>query len=82
MLNQGNFVANNDTSFLNGFIEEDIYMTIPKGLPPTHINKICKLNKSLYGLKQSFRVWYPRLDQYLLLHKYQHPKSNVSIYII
>lgn len=68
--------------FLNGFIEEDIYMSIPKGYPlPFNSNIACKLKKSIYGLKQSSRGWYQRRDQYLLKHKFQRLETNASIYI-
>lgn len=46
------------TIFLNGFLKEDIHMTILEGLPPTRTNKICELHKSLYSLKQSSKAWY------------------------
>jgi len=50
------------TAFLNGYLEEDIYMTPPKGLSlPSNSNLVCKLGRSLYGLKQSSRAWYLRL---------------------
>lgn len=44
------------SAFLNGKIEEDIYMEIPEGFEKK-TNKICKLNKSLYGLKQAPLNW-------------------------
>jgi len=47
------------TEFLNGFIEEDIFMSILEGYPlPSNSNMVCKLKKSIYGLKQSSRAWY------------------------
>jgi Reverse transcriptase (RNA-dependent DNA polymerase) len=48
------------SAFLNGFIEEDIYMK----LPPEYARadgKVCKLNRSIYGLRQAPRAWNKRL---------------------
>lgn len=50
--------------FLNGDLEEEvyIYMQIPLGLESFNtLNKVCKFLKSLYDLKQSPRVWFERL---------------------
>jgi hypothetical protein len=42
------------TSFLNGNLTEDVYMTQHDGfVDPKHAGKICKLQKSIYGLKQA-----------------------------
>ena len=51
------------TSFLHGELEETIYMVHPKGFTQ-HGQElfVCKLKKSLYGLKQSPRQWYKRSD--------------------
>ena len=69
-------------AFLYGFIKEDIYMSMPEGYSiPPQPDLMCKLNKSLYGLKQSSRAWYQQLDQYLLLHEYHCLESNANIYI-
>jgi hypothetical protein len=44
--------------FLNGNLIEDVYMTQPKGfVNPKNARKICKLQKSIYGLKQASRSW-------------------------
>jgi hypothetical protein len=54
------------TAFLNGSLEEDIYMTQPEGyVVPGTEGRVCKLNKSLYGLKQAPRVWYETLCEFL-----------------
>ena len=44
------------TAFLNGNLLEDVYMQQPDGfIVPTLANKVCKLNRSIYGLKQASR---------------------------
>ena len=52
------------TAFLNGFIDQLIYVHMPKAYDVPGM--ICKLNKALYGLKQSPRLWYERLSTFLL----------------
>ena len=50
--------------FLNGNLTEDVYMMQPKGfVDPTNAGKICKLQKSIYGLKQASRSWNIRFDE-------------------
>ncbi|KAK8697455.1 hypothetical protein V6N13_113603 [Hibiscus sabdariffa] len=46
------------TAFLNGKLEEDVYMTQPEGFVTTeNARKVCKLQRSIYGLKQASRSW-------------------------
>ena len=45
------------TTFLNGFVEEDIFMEQPKGFESEDSLKVCKLNRSIYGLQQASRSW-------------------------
>ena len=52
------------TAFLNGNLLEDVYMIQPGGfVDPIHAGKICKLQRSSYGLKQASRTWNIRFDE-------------------
>ncbi|KAK8701284.1 hypothetical protein V6N13_019674 [Hibiscus sabdariffa] len=51
------------TAFLNGKLEEDVYMTQPEGfVTPENARKVCKLQRSIYGLKQASRSWNLRFN--------------------
>ncbi|XP_075489478.1 uncharacterized protein LOC142528320 [Primulina tabacum] len=54
-------------AFLNGILNEEAYVSQPKGFEdPHHPDHVYKLKKALYGLKQAPRAWYCRLTEYLL----------------
>ena len=76
------------TAYLYGFIDNDIYMKIPKGFKLSEANntKPCnmcsiKFQRSLYGLKQSGRMWYNRLSEYLLKEGYANNPICPCIFI-
>ncbi|KAK8971909.1 hypothetical protein V6N11_027676 [Hibiscus sabdariffa] len=51
------------TAFLNGKLEEDVYMTQPEGfVTQENAGKVCKLQRSIYGLKQASRSWNLRFN--------------------
>ena len=54
------------SSFLNGELEEEVYIEKPEGFPLTkEMDMVVKLDKALYGLNQAPRTWYARLNKYL-----------------
>ena len=69
------------TAFLHGEFEE-IYMDQPERfIVPGKENYVCKLKKSLYGLKQSPRQWYKRFDSFILLHGFKRSEYGSCVYI-
>ncbi|CAM9000931.1 unnamed protein product [Rhodiola kirilowii] len=55
------------TAFLHDDLDEEIYLRQPEGyVDSVHPDYFCKLNKSLYGLKQSPRQWYKHFDSFVL----------------
>ena len=67
------------SAFLNGDLLEEVYMTQPKGFTKEK-DLVCKLHKSLYGLKQASRAWYQRIDSFLLNKGLKRVESDHSIY--
>ena len=51
------------TTFLNGNLFKDVYMTQPKGFTSGNGSKVCKLQRSIYGLKQASRSWNIRFGE-------------------
>ena len=58
-------------AFLHGELEEEIYMSIPAGFSGSDENKVCRLKKTLYGLKQSPRAWFGRFAKVMIAHSYK-----------
>ena len=71
------------TAFLNGDLNEDIYMSIAQGFRnPENSSKVCKLQKSLYGLKQSPRQWYAKMHSYLVSELgFRSSKNDPCLYV-
>lgn len=69
------------TAFLNGDLDEEIYMEQPEGFVlPGNEKKVCKLVKSLYGLKQSPKQWHGKFDSVILAHGFKHNNADKCIY--
>jgi len=70
-----------NNAFLHGDLQEDVYMLVPPSIKTIKSNQVCKLKKSLYGLKQSSRKWYEKLTSILLQHQYVQASSNHSLFL-
>lgn len=70
------------TAFLNGDLRETIYMQQPEGFESQdNPNSVCKLQKSLYGLKQSARAWNEKLDKTLIAAGFKRSDGDCCLYI-
>ena len=69
------------TAFLNGFLEEELYMMQPEGFfDPKRANKVCKLHRYIYGLVQASRSWNIRFDSVIKAYGFIQTFGEVCIY--
>ena len=70
------------TAFLNGDLKEDIYMTQPEGFENQNSkNLVCKLQKSLYGLKQAARAWNEKINGVLIDNGFRRSDADSCLYV-
>ncbi|GJR59461.1 putative ribonuclease H-like domain-containing protein [Tanacetum coccineum] len=70
------------SAFLYGKIEEEVYVTQPKGfVDPKHPKKVYKVVKALYGLHQAPRAWYATLSTFLLKNGYRRGTIDKTLFI-
>ena len=76
------------TAYLYGDLDTEMYMKVPEGLPLTGSNSsrprstlLIRLRRSLYGLKQSGRMWYNRLSEYLTSQGYVNNELCPCVFI-
>jgi len=68
-------------AFLNGNLEEDVYMIQPEGFVDTNnVGKICKLKKSIYGLKQAFQSWNICFDEVVKGFSFHQNEEEPCVY--
>lgn len=69
-------------AFLKGDLEEEVYMDIPLGFEDmSTANKVCKLKKSLYGLKQSPWVWFDWFTRVLKKEEYVQCQTDQTLFV-
>lgn len=74
--------VNTNTAFLNGVLEETVFMKQPQGFEvPNKENMVCKLKKAIYGLKQSSRTWNKKIDIVLTSLGYKKSDLEPCLYI-
>ena len=70
------------TAFLNGHLEEDIYMMQPDSfVAKNQEQRVCKLQKSIYGLKQASRSWNIRFDQAIKSFGFSQNPDESCVYM-
>jgi Reverse transcriptase (RNA-dependent DNA polymerase)/Integrase core domain len=68
-------------AFLQGTLEEEVYMNLPPGHKMENLsNIVCRLKKSIYGLKQSPRAWYSKLSHFLLSCNFKVSNADNSLF--
>jgi len=68
--------------FLNGYLNEKVYVEQPKGfIDPSFPSHVYRLKKALYGLKQAPRAWYERLTQFLVNQGYRKGGTDKTLFV-
>ena len=70
------------SAFLNGFLNEEVFVEQPKGFQDPHfLDHVLRLKKALCGLKQASRAWYDCLTTYLLDHGFKKGKADQTLFV-
>ena len=69
------------TAFLNGIIEEEVYIEHPEGFEIFNSEShVCQLNRALYGLKQAPRAWYTQINNYFTGLGFTKSEVDANLY--
>ena len=69
------------TTFLNGLLNEQIYLHIPKNMQTeTNRGSVFKLNKVVYGLKQAYRQWFLCFHSFIVTLGFKQSKVDPCLY--
>lgn len=69
-----------NNAFLHGDLEEEVYMKMPQGFTTEKEGRVCRLRKSLYGLRQASRNWYQKFTNALLGFGFTSSKADHSLF--
>ncbi|CAI7875004.1 unnamed protein product [Closterium sp. NIES-53] len=69
------------TAFLNGIILEELYMLQPEGLDDGS-GRVCRLKKTIYGLKQAPHAWYHKLEETLLAGGFKKSECDHNLFLL
>nr|GEW24688.1 hypothetical protein [Tanacetum cinerariifolium] len=70
------------TAFLNGYINKEVYMEQPEGfVNPKYPNRVCKLKRSIYALKQASRQWNKRFDDEIKKFGFTQNRDEPCVYL-
>ncbi|GJW02983.1 retrotransposon protein, putative, ty1-copia subclass [Tanacetum coccineum] len=69
-------------AFLNGYLSEEVYMEQPEGfVNPKYPNRVCKLKRSIYGLKQASRLWNKRFNDEIMKFGFTQNRDEPCVYL-